>query len=63
MLPAYKIARNEFDRRFLTEELERCGGNMSQAARVVGMERSAMIRKLKGFGVVRVHEWRQVAAV
>jgi DNA-binding NtrC family response regulator len=40
-------AREAFERAYLLAQLERFGGNVSQTARFVGMERSALHRKLK----------------
>lgn len=40
-------AREAFERTYLLAQLERFGGNVSQTAKFVGMERSALHRKLK----------------
>ncbi|NGZ26217.1 MAG: sigma-54-dependent Fis family transcriptional regulator [Magnetococcales bacterium] len=44
-------AREQFERAFLQFQLERHDGNISRTADVVGMERSALHRKLKGLGL------------
>ena len=44
-------ARNEFERQYLIAQINRCGGNISTAAKYIGMERSALHRKLKGLDV------------
>lgn len=44
-------AREEFERQYLTAQVTRFGGNISKTASFVGMERSALHRKLKGLGV------------
>lgn len=44
-------AREAFERRYLLSQLRRFGGNISRTAVFVGMERSALHRKLKGLGV------------
>ncbi|MFP6745380.1 MAG: sigma-54 dependent transcriptional regulator [Alphaproteobacteria bacterium] len=44
-------ARESFERRYLSAQLLRFGGNISRTAEFVGMERSALHRKLKGLGV------------
>ena len=44
-------AREAFERRYLVSQLRRFGGNISRTAAFVGMERSALHRKLKGLGV------------
>ena len=47
-----KEAREVFERNFLTAQVERFGGNISRTAKFVGMERSALHRKLKLLGSV-----------
>jgi two-component system, NtrC family, nitrogen regulation response regulator NtrX len=49
-----KEARERFERRYLEHVLESCGHNMSQAARVLGLERSHFYRKLRSLGLVRI---------
>jgi len=44
-------ARELFERQYLEAQLLRFGGNISRTAQFVGMERSALHRKLKGLGV------------
>ena len=44
-------ARELFEREYLLAQVERFGGNISQTAQFVGMERSALHRKLKSLGV------------
>lgn len=44
-------AREVFERQYLLAQVERFGGNISQTAQFVGMERSALHRKLKSLGV------------
>jgi DNA-binding NtrC family response regulator len=51
MMTPLKAARREFERQYLTQELERCGGNVATTAVAIGMERSALHRKLTGLGV------------
>ena len=46
-----KEARENFEKEYLTTQLKKFGGNISKTARFVGMERSALHRKLKGLGV------------
>ena len=45
-------AREAFEREYLLTQINRCGGNISRTASFVGMERSALHRKLKSLGVV-----------
>jgi len=45
-------AREAFEREYLIMQINRFGGNISKTANFVGMERSALHRKLKSLGVV-----------
>ena len=51
MLPL-REAREAFEREYLLTQINRFGGNISRTANFVGMERSALHRKLKSLGVV-----------
>jgi two-component system nitrogen regulation response regulator NtrX len=44
-------AREIFEREYLMAQINRFGGNISRTAEFVGMERSALHRKLRGLGV------------
>lgn len=44
-------AREQFERRYLIEQIEKFDGNVSKTAEFIGMERSALHRKLKSLGV------------
>ena len=44
-------ARERFEREYLVAQISRFGGNISRTAAFVGMERSALHRKLKSLGV------------
>ena len=44
-------AREMFEREYLMAQINRFGGNISRTAEFVGMERSALHRKLKALGV------------
>jgi two-component system nitrogen regulation response regulator NtrX len=44
-------AREAFERDYLIAQLSRFGGNISRTAEFIGMERSALHRKLKSLGV------------
>ncbi|MEO5372356.1 MAG: sigma-54 dependent transcriptional regulator [Magnetococcus sp. DMHC-1] len=46
-----RTAREEFERHYLAEHLARHQGNISRTAEAVGMERSALHRKLKSLGL------------
>ena len=45
-------ARALFERQYLTNQINRFGGNISRTAVCVGMERSALHRKLKRLGLL-----------
>ncbi len=45
-------AREMFEREYLMTQINRFGGNISRTASFVGMERSALHRKLKSLGIV-----------
>ncbi len=45
-------ARELFEREYLLTQINRFGGNISRTATFVGMERSALHRKLKSLGVI-----------
>ncbi|MBC7676340.1 MAG: sigma-54-dependent Fis family transcriptional regulator, partial [Rhodoferax sp.] len=45
-------ARELFEREYLLTQIGRFGGNISRTANFVGMERSALHRKLKSLGVM-----------
>lgn len=49
---ALREARELFEREYLIAQINRFGGNISRTAQFVGMERSALHRKLKSLGVV-----------
>ena len=46
-----KEARENFEKEYLTVQLKKFNGNISKTANFVGMERSALHRKLKGLGI------------
>jgi two-component system nitrogen regulation response regulator NtrX len=48
----FKAARARFEARFLEEKLGACGGNISRLAESIGMERSYLYKKLKGYGLL-----------
>jgi two-component system nitrogen regulation response regulator NtrX len=50
MLPL-RDAREMFEREYLLAQVTRFGGNISRTANFIGMERSALHRKLKMLGV------------
>jgi len=46
-----KEARAAFEARFLEAKLREFGGNVSRLAEAVGLDRSSLYRKLKGYGI------------
>ncbi len=46
-----KEAREKFEKEYLSLQLKKFNGNISKTANFVGMERSALHRKLKGLGI------------
>ena len=52
MLLPLRAAREQFEHSYLSAQVKRFDGNISRTAEFVGMERSALHRKLKSLGVV-----------
>jgi two-component system nitrogen regulation response regulator NtrX len=48
---ALRDAREIFEREYLVAQINRFGGNISRTAEFIGMERSALHRKLKSLGI------------
>ena len=48
-----KEARESFEKQYLLKQLKINHGNISKTADYIGMERSALHRKLKNFGYKR----------
>lgn len=46
-----KEAREEFEKSYLKNQIDRFGGNISKASEHIGMDRTALHRKLKGLGL------------
>ena len=46
-----KEARENFEKEYLLNQIKKFGGNISKTAKFIGMERSALHRKLKILGV------------
>ncbi len=44
-------AREQFERGYLQQQLQRAGGNVAQLARLAGMERTHLYRKLRALGI------------
>ena len=45
-------AREDFERRYILAKYHECGGNMSRTAEALGVERSNLYRKMKGYGLL-----------
>ena len=54
-------ARRLFERDYLNAQVERFGGNISRTAQFVGMERSALHRKLRSLGMLEREQGEQTA--
>jgi len=46
-----KEAREAFERNYLSAQMKRFGGNVSKTAKIIGMERSALHRKLRSLNI------------
>jgi two-component system, NtrC family, nitrogen regulation response regulator NtrX len=49
-----KEARESFERDYIERVIHQCGNNMSQAARLLGLERSHFYRKLRALGLAPI---------
>jgi two-component system nitrogen regulation response regulator NtrX len=56
MSMALREARELFEKQYLAAQIERFGGNISKTSAFVGMERSALHRKLKTLGINEAEE-------
>jgi len=56
MSMALREARELFEKQYLAAQIERFGGNISKTSSFVGMERSALHRKLKMLGITAADE-------
>lgn len=56
MSMALRDARELFEKQYLAAQIERFGGNISKTSSFVGMERSALHRKLKILGITAAEE-------
>jgi two-component system nitrogen regulation response regulator NtrX len=56
MSMALREARELFEKQYLAAQIERFGGNISKTSNFVGMERSALHRKLKMLGITSAEE-------
>ncbi len=50
--PPLREARARFEAAYIERVLEECEGNVSQAARLLGIERSHLHRKIRQLGIV-----------
>ncbi len=45
-------AREDFEKRYIWRKYRECGGNMSRTAEALGVERSNLYRKMRGYGLL-----------
>ncbi|MFH0789176.1 MAG: helix-turn-helix domain-containing protein [Pseudomonadota bacterium] len=50
-LSLLKEAKNQFEREFIISKLHENGGNITQTASVLGIERSHLHKKIKAYGI------------
>ncbi|WP_018141420.1 MULTISPECIES: helix-turn-helix domain-containing protein [unclassified Thioalkalivibrio] len=51
----YALVMNEVERPLLASVLERCGGNQSRAAALLGLNRATLRKKLRTHGLVNLN--------
>jgi two-component system nitrogen regulation response regulator NtrX len=61
MMMPLRDAREMFEREYLLAQVGRFSGNISRTASFVGMERSALHRKLKSLGVYQQEKSHKLA--
>jgi two-component system nitrogen regulation response regulator NtrX len=49
-------ARDSWERAYILRALDRCGGNISRTADILGLERSNLYKKMRGLGIAPVRE-------
>jgi two-component system nitrogen regulation response regulator NtrX len=50
-LDSFRMAKTEFEKRFIARKLQEAEGNVSKTADLIGLERSNLHRKIKNFGL------------
>ena len=50
--PSLADAREDFEKRYIWQKYQECGGNMSRTAEALQVERSNLYRKMKGYGLL-----------
>ena len=50
--PSLAEAREDFEKRYIWQKYQECGGNMSRTAELLQVERSNLYRKMKAFGLI-----------
>jgi two-component system nitrogen regulation response regulator NtrX len=50
-LDSFRTARAEFEKKFIARKLQEAEGNISKTADLIGLERSNLHRKIKGYGL------------
>lgn len=51
LLSSLKDAKRDFEKEFIVRKLREFGGNMAKTAEAIGIERSHLYRKVKGYGI------------
>ncbi len=62
MTKPLREARSDFEAAYLAAQIERFDGNISRTAKFVGMERSALHRKIKSLGIQEQEDEQESAA-
>ncbi len=57
--PLENMPLDEIERHFIVRALERCDGNVVQAAETLGLSRSAMYRRIEHFDIQSPKEHRR----
>lgn len=58
-----KDAREQFEKDYLLQQINKFKGNISRTAKFIGMERSALHRKLKSLGIFATSEKEELSSV
>jgi DNA-binding NtrC family response regulator len=48
---SFSEAREEYDRRLVTAALEKAGGNISEASRLLGISRNTLKERMRRYGL------------
>jgi two-component system nitrogen regulation response regulator NtrX len=56
--PSLSSAREDFEKRYIWKKYQECEGNMSRTSATLGIERSHLYRKMKGYGLIPARRGR-----